>query len=40
VQVSLAMRAGLDLSFLAFYFVSSLRVGKQTDISDDLTDLD
>jgi hypothetical protein len=40
VQVSLAMWAGLDLKGFAFYSVSTLGVGKQTDISDDLADLD
>jgi hypothetical protein len=39
VKVSLAMRAGLGLKSPAFYFVSAFGVGKQTDISDDLTDL-
>jgi len=39
MKVSLAMRAGLDLVRSCLYSVSTLRVGKQTDISDDLTDL-
>jgi hypothetical protein len=39
VQVSLAMRAGLDLVRSCLYSVSTLRVAKKTDISDDLADL-
>jgi len=39
MQVCLAVRAGLDLVRFGLYSVSTLRVGKQTDISDDLADL-
>jgi adenylate cyclase len=36
MKVSLAMWARLDLVRPCLYSVSTLRVGKQTDISDDL----
>ena len=39
VEVSLAMRAGLDLVRFGLYSVSSLGVREKTDVSDDLTDL-
>ena len=39
VQVGLAMWAGLDLVRFGLYSVSTLRVAKKTDISDDLADL-
>jgi hypothetical protein len=39
VKVSLAMWAGLDLSFFAFYFVSAFRVAKKSNIAHNLTDL-
>jgi len=40
VQVRLAMRAGLDLVASFFDVVAAFRIAKQTDISDNLADLD
>jgi len=40
VEVSLAMRAGLDLVRFGLYSVSSLGVGEKTDVSDNLAYLD
>ena len=39
VEVSLTMRAGLDLIGPAFHAVATFRIAEQTDISDDLADL-
>ena len=39
VHVRLAMRAGLDLKSFFFDSIASLAVAKQSDVSDNLTDL-
>ena len=39
VHVRLAMRAGLDFKSFFFYSIATFRIAKQSDVSDNLTDL-